>query len=93
MARAKKREELTIAPNTLLGGLLGASSGRKAGWKSLLLEESIYPSLRRMWNKPLGRVTLYALGIRPTQQDVEEERERKPRSTRRRSTTNRSIRR
>lgn len=91
MARAKKREALQIAPKTLLGGLLGVSSNRRSsGVVAPLVQEAIYPSLRRMWDKPLGRITLYALGVRPAK--PQPERERKPRTTRRRSTTKRSTR-
>ena len=91
MARAKKREELQIAPKTLLGGLLGISSTqRRSGLQAPLLQETIYPSLRRMWDKPLGRITLYALGVRPAKQKAEGE--NKPRTTRRRSPAKRSTR-
>ena len=90
MARAKKREELQIAPKTLLGGLLGVSSNRRnSGLASPLIQEAIYPSLRRMWDKPLGRITLYALGVRPAKQKAAQE--NKPRTTRR-STTKRTTR-
>jgi hypothetical protein len=91
MARAKKREELQIAPKTVLGGLLGVSSSRRSsGLASPLIQEAIYPSLRRMWDKPLGRIALYALGVRPAKPKAE--RENKPGTTRRRSTTKRSPR-
>jgi|GEM_PF-3909234 len=90
--RSRKNESLTVAPNTLLGGLLGVSGSsrrkRSVAQDLLLSQDSplLGETLSRMWNDRVGGLVLYALGVRSTPES-ESPADDKPRTSRRRSSS------